>query len=175
MGALQDVSLCPRSLHHEPFSSFCSLILIPSSRRHADTSVLSLAPLKRLALSARVVPSEPHPQPPYGEPLSVQVEEGLIVATVVEESATPPSPVVAAATVEEERTVMETTTPQETLGLPAGASTSGEDVVVTWTTVRCHPRQRGSMTPQRQRSLSLRRPRAQRRSRARRICRHVSM
>jgi hypothetical protein len=32
LGALQDVSHCSRSLHHEPFSLFCSLILIPSSR-----------------------------------------------------------------------------------------------------------------------------------------------
>jgi hypothetical protein len=34
---------------------FCLLILVPSSRRHADTGVLSLAPLKRLALSVRIM------------------------------------------------------------------------------------------------------------------------
>jgi hypothetical protein len=72
--------------------------------------VFSLAPLKRLALSARVVPSEPRPQPPCTEPLPVQVEEGLAIAVVVEESGVPP-PSVAAAAVEEGRTVTETTAP----------------------------------------------------------------
>jgi hypothetical protein len=47
--------------------------------------VLSLAPLKHLAQIARVVLSEPHPQPSCTEPLPVQVEEGLPVATAVEE------------------------------------------------------------------------------------------
>jgi hypothetical protein len=61
--------------------------------------MFSLAPLKRLALSARVVPSEPCPQPPCIEPLPVQVEKGLAVAVVVEESGAPP-PSVAAAAVE---------------------------------------------------------------------------
>jgi hypothetical protein len=70
--------------------------------------VLSLAPLKRLALSAQVVPSEPRPQ---AEPLPVQVEEGLVVATVVEEPGAPPLPVTAAI-VEEGRTVTETTAPR---------------------------------------------------------------
>jgi hypothetical protein len=41
----------------------CLLTLIPSSRRYVDTDMLSLAPLKRLAQSARVVPSEPVPSP----------------------------------------------------------------------------------------------------------------
>jgi hypothetical protein len=87
------------------------LTLIISSRRHVDTGVLSHAPLKRLALSAQVVPSEPRPQPPYAEPLPVQVEEGLVVATVVEDSGAPPLPVTAAI-VEEGRTVTETTAPR---------------------------------------------------------------
>jgi hypothetical protein len=73
--------------------------------------VLSLVPLKRLALSAQVVPSEPYPQPPYAEPLPVQVEEGLAVATVVEESSAPPSPV-ATAVVEEEWMITATAAPK---------------------------------------------------------------
>jgi hypothetical protein len=59
--ALQDVSSRPRSLHHELFDLSCLLTLILSSRKHADTGVLSLAPLRRLALSTRVMPSEPRP------------------------------------------------------------------------------------------------------------------
>jgi hypothetical protein len=64
-----------------------------------------------LALSARVVPSKPHPQPPYADPLPVQVDEGLAVATVVEESVTPPPPM-ATAIIVDERTVTETTAPK---------------------------------------------------------------
>jgi hypothetical protein len=70
-GALQDVSSRPRSLHRKLFDLSCSLTLILSSRRHADIGVLSLAPLKLLALSARVMPSEPRPQPPCVESLLV--------------------------------------------------------------------------------------------------------
>jgi hypothetical protein len=103
------------------------LILVPPSRRHADTGALNLTPLKRLALSAPVVPSEPRPQHPYTEPLSVQVEGGLAVATVVESTAPPPP---AVATVIEERMVGESTAPQATLEPPAGTSPGGEDVVM---------------------------------------------
>jgi hypothetical protein len=84
--------------------------LVPSSHRHADTGVLSLTPLKRLALSTRVVPFEPCPQPPYVELLSVQVEGGLAMATVVEESAVPPP--AAAAVIKEEQTVRDTIAPK---------------------------------------------------------------
>jgi hypothetical protein len=86
--------------------------LFSSSCRHADTGVLNLAPLKLLALSARVMPSEPRPQPPYAEPLPVQVEEGLAVATVVEESVVPPPPVTATV-VEEERAIEEMAAPKQ--------------------------------------------------------------
>jgi hypothetical protein len=103
--------------------------LFSSSCRHADTGVLNLAPLKLLALSARVMPSEPRPQPPYAEPLPVQVEEGLAVATVVEESVVPPPPVTATV-VEEERAIKEMAAPQAALGPPAGASSGGEDLVM---------------------------------------------
>jgi hypothetical protein len=60
-GALQDVSPCPRSLCRELFSLFCLLILVPSSHRYVYIGILSLTSLKRLALSERVVPSEPRP------------------------------------------------------------------------------------------------------------------
>jgi hypothetical protein len=53
--------------------------------RRADTGVLSLAPLKRVALSAHATPSEPHSKPPYADPLLVQDKEGLVVAVEVEE------------------------------------------------------------------------------------------
>jgi hypothetical protein len=75
--------------------------------------VLSLAPLKRLAQSARVVSSEPRPQPLCAEPLPVQVEEGLVVASVAEESSVPPPPATIT-TVEEERTAMEMAAPSVT-------------------------------------------------------------
>jgi hypothetical protein len=108
---------------------FFLLNLVPSSHRYADTGILNLAPLKHLALSARVIPSEPRPQPPYAEPLSVQVEEGLAVATAVEDSAAPPPPVATAA-IEEGQTVTEVTAPQETLEPSAGADMGSEDVVM---------------------------------------------
>jgi hypothetical protein len=91
---LQNVSSCPQSLHHGFFNLCCPLTLIPSSRRYGDTGVLSLAPLKRLAQIAWVMPSEPRPQPPCAESLPAQVKEGLSVATVVEESDAPPPPVI---------------------------------------------------------------------------------
>jgi hypothetical protein len=95
-GALQDVSSCPRSHHRDLFSLFFLLILAPYFCRYADTGVLSLVPLKRLALSARVVPFEPRPQPLHAELHPGQVEEGLTTTTVVEE----------------ERAVEETTSPK---------------------------------------------------------------
>jgi hypothetical protein len=85
--------------------------------------------LKRLALSARVVPSETHPQPPYAEPLPIQVEEGLAIVTVVKESAAPPHPAAANA-VEEERAVEETAAHQAALAPPAGDGSGGEDEVM---------------------------------------------
>jgi hypothetical protein len=77
------------------------LILVSSSPRYADNGVLSLAPLKRLALSVQVAPTEPRPQPPYVKPLPVQVKQVLDMAIVLEESAAPPPPT-AAITAEEE-------------------------------------------------------------------------
>jgi hypothetical protein len=103
--------------------------LFLSSRRHTDTGILSLAPLKRLTLSVWVVPSEPHPQPPYAELLLVQVEEGLAMATAVDESTAPPTPA-AVTVVEEERAVTKTTAPQAALEPPTRAGSGGEDVVM---------------------------------------------
>jgi hypothetical protein len=107
---LQNVSSRPRSLHRGLSDLFCLLTLLLSSRRYADTGVLSLAPLKPLAQSARVMPSEPYPQPPCAEPLPAQLEEGLAVATA-EESGAPPSPITATA-VEEGWTAVETAAPK---------------------------------------------------------------
>jgi hypothetical protein len=73
--------------------------------------VLSLVPLKRLAQSARVVPSEPRPQPLCTELLPAQVEEGPTVDTAMEESGAPPQLVTAAA-VEDGRTTVETVAPK---------------------------------------------------------------
>jgi hypothetical protein len=87
------------------------LTSILSSRRYANTGVLSLTPLKRLAQSARVIPSEPRPEPPCADPLPAQVEEGLAVATAVEELGAPPPPVTAT-TVEEGRMAVETAAPK---------------------------------------------------------------
>jgi hypothetical protein len=66
--------------------------------------------LKRVALNTHVAPSELHSQPPYAEPLPVQVEEGLVVVAV-EELAAPPPPA-ATTIVGEERMVTETTAPK---------------------------------------------------------------
>jgi hypothetical protein len=94
LGVLQNVRCCPRIPHRGFFYLCCLLTSIPSSRRYADTDMLSLAPLKRLAQSARVVPSEPRPQPACAELLPAQVEELLPMATAVEESGAPPPPVI---------------------------------------------------------------------------------
>jgi hypothetical protein len=59
--------------------------------------VLNLAPLKRLVLSARVVSSEPCPQPPSAESLPARAEEEPVVVAVVEELSVPPPPVPATA------------------------------------------------------------------------------
>jgi hypothetical protein len=99
-GALQDVSPRHRIFYRRFSNLLCSLTLLLSFRSYADTGVLSLAPLKCLALSARVVPSEPRSQPPRVGPLPAQAEEGPVVVAAVEEPSTPP-PRVAAITVEE--------------------------------------------------------------------------
>jgi hypothetical protein len=73
---LQDVSSRPRILYRR-FSDLLRLLsLLLSSYRYADTGMLSLVHLKRLAQSARVVPSEPRPQPPCSESLPRRLKRG---------------------------------------------------------------------------------------------------
>jgi hypothetical protein len=139
-GVLQNVSSHPQSLHHGFFNSCCSLTSILSSHRYTDTGVLSLAPLKRLSQSTRVVPSEPRPQPSCAEPLPTEVEEGLPVATAVEESGAPPPPVIevegsgasplpaTAAAVEEGRATVGTAAPKRFRSHQPGLAR----VVLTW-------------------------------------------
>jgi hypothetical protein len=57
------------------------------------------------------VPSEPHPQSPYAEPLTVQTGTGLVVAVAVEKTTALPPPA-AAATAREERMTTETSAAQ---------------------------------------------------------------
>jgi hypothetical protein len=73
--------------------SFFNIVM--SFCRRTDTDILNLMPLKRVVLSAHVAPSDPRSQPPYAEPLPVQVEEGLAVAVEVVEIAAPPPQVAA--------------------------------------------------------------------------------
>jgi hypothetical protein len=126
---LQDVSSHLRILYRRFSNLLFLLTLFLSSCRYADTGVLSLAPLKHLAQSARVVSFEPRPQPPCAEPLLAQVEEGLAVASVEGESGVPSPPATAAA-VEEERTAMEMAAAQASLEPRVGAGSGGADVVV---------------------------------------------
>jgi hypothetical protein len=91
--------------------------------------MLSLAPLKRLTLSAHVVTSEPRPQPSCTEPLPARAEEEPSVVTTAEEPSTPPPPV-PVATVEEGQGSAEMTTLQVALGPPVQVGPGGTDVVV---------------------------------------------
>jgi hypothetical protein len=67
-----------------------SLSIFSQAHRHQG---VSLAPLKRMALSARVVTSEHRPQPPSVEPLPVRAEEELAVVAAAEASGMSPPPV----------------------------------------------------------------------------------
>jgi hypothetical protein len=92
--------------------------------------VLSLAPLKCLALNARVVSSEPHPQPLSTEPSPSRAEEEEpAVVAAAEESIAPPPPVPAVA-VEEGQTAAEAAAPQAILDPPAEAGSRGGDAVM---------------------------------------------
>jgi hypothetical protein len=90
--------------------------------------VLSLAPLKRLALSVQVVSSEPHPQPPSTEPAPPRAEDEPTAVAAAEESCAPPPPV-PVVIVEEEQTGTGVSAPQATLEPPVEVGPSGEDVV----------------------------------------------
>jgi hypothetical protein len=91
--------------------------------------VLSLVPLKRLALSARMVSSEPRPQALSTEPAAPRAEEEPAAVAALEESSAPPPPVPAIA-VEEEQMATGAPTSQATLEPPVEAGPSGEDVVM---------------------------------------------
>jgi hypothetical protein len=107
---------------------FADVVFYPYHRR-ADTGVLSLAPLKRLALNAQVISSEPHPQPPSTKPAAPQAEEVLVSAAAAEASITPPPPVPAAAFEEGEATTRVSAS-REALVTSTEAGPSGENVVV---------------------------------------------
>jgi hypothetical protein len=62
--------------------------------------VLSVGPLKRLALRAQVISPEPQPHPPSTRPVPLQAEEAPSVVSETRAPTTPP-PVVPAAAVEE--------------------------------------------------------------------------
>jgi hypothetical protein len=104
--------------------------------------VLSLAPLKHLALSARVVTSEPQPQPPSIEPLSARFDEEPAVVAAAEASGAPPPPI-PSATVEEGQMVARATAPQSAPELPAEVGPSGGDVVVMLDEDLAPPHRRG--------------------------------
>jgi hypothetical protein len=89
--------------------AFCSF------RRHADTGVLSLTPLKRLTLSTRVISFEPRPQP-----APPRAEEVPAAAAAVKASVTPPPPVPTTA-VEEGVATTKATTSRAVLAQPAEA------------------------------------------------------
>jgi hypothetical protein len=91
--------------------------------------VLSLVPLKRMALSARVVSSEPRPQPLSAQPLPSRAEEESTVVAAAEESSAPP-PQVPIVAIEEGHAAAEATAPQTILEPPTEAGPSGEDVVM---------------------------------------------
>jgi hypothetical protein len=88
-----------------------------------------LGPLKRLALSAQVVSSEPRPQPSSAESAPPRVEEEPTVVAETRDLIVPPPPVLAAA-VKEGEAATEATATQVALETPTEASPSGEGVVV---------------------------------------------
>jgi hypothetical protein len=91
--------------------------------------VLSLAPLKRVALSAHDPPSKPRSQPPYIELLAEYARGGLVVATEVVGSIAPPPPATADDS-GKERMVVKTAVSQVALELQVGTTSSDGDVVM---------------------------------------------
>jgi hypothetical protein len=57
----------------ESFALFAFQALSCHFCSHVDTGILSLAPLKHMALSVHGAPSEPRSQAPYAKPLAMQV------------------------------------------------------------------------------------------------------
>jgi hypothetical protein len=106
--------------------------------------VLSLALLKRLALSAWVMTSEPRPQPPCAKPLPARAEEGpAIIATAKESSALPPP--VAATVVEEGQPAVETTALQAPWSRRLGPARAAHMWWWSWTKIWRLPHRRGIM------------------------------
>jgi hypothetical protein len=128
LGALQDVSL-----RLQPLSSVilptCLLTLAFVFRSHADTGVLRLGPLKRLALRAQIISPEPQPQPPSTRLVPSQAEEASSVVAETRAPTTPPPPAPATA-VEEGEAATEATVTQAALEAPFEAGPSIEGVVV---------------------------------------------
>jgi hypothetical protein len=91
--------------------------------------VLSLGPLKRLALSTQVVSFEPRPQPPSAESAPPRAEEEPSVVAETRAPIVPPPPVPATA-VEEGEAATEATVAQVALEAPTEAGPSVEGVVV---------------------------------------------
>jgi hypothetical protein len=88
-----------------------------------------LGPLKRLALSARVVSSEPHPQPLSAKSALPRAEEEPSVITETRAPIAPPPPV-PSTTVEEGEAATEATVAQVALEALTEAGLSVEGVVV---------------------------------------------
>jgi hypothetical protein len=84
--------------------AFQPLPCLPCS--YVDIGMLSVTPLKRVALSLHGLPSKPHSQPPHAELLDEQAQGGLVVATEVVGSVGLPPPS-AANNSGKERTVVE--------------------------------------------------------------------
>jgi hypothetical protein len=91
--------------------------------------VLSLVPLKRLALSAQVVTSESRPQPHSVEPLSARAEEESAGVAAAKASGAP-SPPAPSATAEEGQTVAGAIAPQSAPKPPTEADPSSVGMVV---------------------------------------------
>jgi hypothetical protein len=91
--------------------------------------VLSLGPLKRLALRAQVISAKPQPQPLSTRPVLLQIEEAPSVVAETRLPTTPPPPAPAAA-VEEGEAATEATAAQAALEASSEAGPGIEGVVV---------------------------------------------
>jgi hypothetical protein len=94
---------------------------------HADTGVLSLAPLKRTALGAHDPQPKSCPLPPFAEPLAEPAKSRLVVATEVVEPAAP-LPTLDANNLAQGRVAPETDVTQATTKLLVEATTGCGDV-----------------------------------------------
>jgi hypothetical protein len=109
--------------------AFQPLPCLPCS--YVDIGMLSVTPLKRVALSLHGLPSKPHSQPPHAELLDEQAQGGLVVATEVVGSVGLPPPS-AANNSGKERTVVEAAFFQVVSEPQVGATSSGGDIVMVF-------------------------------------------